>query len=65
MDSTTRKTQSHNLRNQTRHGLRRMVTERPAPGPSEVQFLLLGGFARSENRRLSWDLDETGGEISF
>lgn len=39
--------------------------ERPAPGPSEVQFLLLGGFARSENRRLSWDLDETGGEISF
>lgn len=39
--------------------------ERPMPGPSEVQFLLLGGFARSENRRLSWDLDETGGEIAF
>ena len=39
--------------------------ERPSPAPSEVQFLLLGGFARSENRRLSWDIDETGGEISF
>ena len=39
--------------------------DRPLPGPSEVQFLLLGGFARSENRRLSWDLDETGAEISF
>lgn len=39
--------------------------DRPVPAPSEVQFLLLGGFARSENRRLSWDLDETGGEISF
>ena len=39
--------------------------DRPFPGPSEVQFLLLGGFARSENRRLGWDLDETGGEISF
>lgn len=39
--------------------------ERPEPAPSEVQFLLLGGLARSENRRLDWELDETGGEISF
>ena len=39
--------------------------ERPEPAPSDVQFLLLGSFARSENRRLSWELDETGAEISF
>lgn len=39
--------------------------ERPEPTPSEVHFLLLAGFAQSANRPLSWELDETGGEISF
>ena len=33
--------------------------------PIPVQFLLFGGLVRSENRRLDWELDETGGEISF
>ncbi|WP_313350655.1 histidine phosphotransferase family protein [Paracoccus sp. (in: a-proteobacteria)] len=39
--------------------------ERPEPGSSEVHFLLLGSFARADNRPLIWELDETGGEISF
>ena len=39
--------------------------ERPEPAPSEVQFMLLSGFARAANRPLSWELDETGGEIAF
>ncbi|RCW88608.1 histidine phosphotransferase family protein [Paracoccus lutimaris] len=41
------------------------LRERPEPTPSEVQFLLLGGLARDDGRRLSWELDETGAEISF
>ncbi|KGJ04772.1 histidine phosphotransferase [Paracoccus halophilus] len=38
---------------------------RPAPGSAEVQFPLLSSFARAAERRLTWELDETGGEISF
>ncbi|ATQ57455.1 MULTISPECIES: histidine phosphotransferase family protein [Paracoccus] len=40
----------------------RALTE---PAPSEVQFALLAAFARQANRPLAWELDETGGEISF
>lgn len=39
--------------------------DRPAPGPSEVHFALLAGFAARSHRPLAWELDETGGEISF
>ncbi len=39
--------------------------ERPEPNSSEVHFLLLAGFARDAARPLAWELDETGGEISF
>ncbi|MTH33834.1 histidine phosphotransferase [Paracoccus limosus] len=38
---------------------------RSEPGPSEVHFALLAGFAGREGRVLAWELDETGGEISF
>ncbi|WGR63706.1 histidine phosphotransferase (plasmid) [Paracoccus ferrooxidans] len=38
---------------------------RPEPGASEVHFPLLAGFACAANRPLAWELDETGGEISF
>ncbi|SMO58162.1 histidine phosphotransferase family protein [Paracoccus laeviglucosivorans] len=39
--------------------------ERPEPAPSEVHFPLLAGFAAKAQRKLHWELDETGGEISF
>lgn len=35
------------------------------PGPSEVHFALLAGFACAEGRAIAWELDESGGEISF
>ena len=38
---------------------------RPEPASSEVHFLLLAGFARAAGRPLSWELDESGGEIAF
>lgn len=38
---------------------------RTEPGPSEVHFALLAGFACAEDRVLAWELDESGGEISF
>lgn len=38
---------------------------RPEPAPSEVHFALLSGFAGQEGRALAWELDESGGEISF
>ena len=38
---------------------------RSEPGSSEVHFLLLAGFAHAAGRPLSWELDESGGEISF
>lgn len=37
----------------------------PAPSSTEVQFPLLAGFARAAGRDLAWELDESGGEISF
>lgn len=43
----------------------RATRSRPEPGSSEVHFLLLAGFARAAGRPLGWELDETGGEISF
>lgn len=42
-----------------------LLRGRPEPMPSEVHFLLLAAFARTESRALRWELDETGGEISF
>ncbi len=39
--------------------------ERPEPTASDVHFALLAGFAARERRPLHWELDETGGEISF
>lgn len=39
--------------------------ERPEPTSSEVHFPLLAVFAASLDRPLTWELDETGGEISF
>jgi histidine phosphotransferase ChpT len=38
---------------------------RSEPSSSEVHFLLLAGFARAAGRPLAWELDQTGGEISF
>lgn len=38
---------------------------RPEPASSEVHFLLLAGFARAAGRPLAWELDDSGGEISF
>ena len=39
--------------------------DRPEPSPSEVHFALLAGFAARAGRPLAWELDDTGGEISF
>ncbi|MTH77276.1 histidine phosphotransferase family protein [Paracoccus aestuariivivens] len=39
--------------------------ERPDPVPSEVHFALLAACAESAGRGISWELDESGGEISF
>lgn len=38
---------------------------RTEPGASEVHFALLSAFARQASRPLTWELDETGGEIAF
>ena len=35
------------------------------PTPSEVQFALLAEAARDQARRITWELDETGAELSF
>ena len=43
----------------------RQTRERPEPTSSEVHFPLLAVFAASLDRPLTWELDETGGEISF
>ena len=37
----------------------------PAPNSSDVHFPLLAGFARAAGRSIGWELDESGGEISF
>lgn len=39
--------------------------DRPQLAPSEVHFALLAGFAARHHRPLTWELDDTGGEISF
>lgn len=39
--------------------------DRPEPAPSEVHFALLAAFAARDERALAWELDESGGEISF
>lgn len=36
-----------------------------APTPAEVQFPLLGAEACAQARRLCWDVDESGAEITF
>lgn len=35
------------------------------PQPSEVHFALLGALARQHRRPMLWEVDATGGEISF
>lgn len=37
----------------------------PDPAPSEVHFALLALCAREQDRPLTWELDEKGGEILF
>lgn len=37
----------------------------PDPAPSEVHFALLALCAQEQQRPLTWELDEKGGEISF
>ncbi|MFT4013119.1 MAG: histidine phosphotransferase family protein [Paracoccus sp. (in: a-proteobacteria)] len=37
----------------------------PEPLPAEVHFALLASFAAGARRSLAWELDESGGEISF
>ena len=39
--------------------------DRPDPAPGEVHFALLAAFAAQEGRPLAWELDDSGGEISF
>lgn len=38
---------------------------RPMPAPSDVHFPLLAAMSQSSGRPVKWELDETGGEISF
>lgn len=38
---------------------------RRPPTPAEVQFALLAEEAAAQSRRLTWELDDTGGEIAF
>lgn len=38
---------------------------RPLPSPAEVHFPLIGAEARAQSRRLQWEVDATGAEISL
>lgn len=38
---------------------------RPSPMPAEVQFPILAAEARAQARRLAWEVDGSGAEISF
>lgn len=44
---------------------RPQVASTPEPIPSEVHFALLAAFSGQEQRALTWEMDETGGEIAF
>jgi len=37
----------------------------PAPAPSEVHFAVLGTLAADHRRRIAWDVDASGAELSF
>ncbi len=37
----------------------------PVASSSDVHFPLLASFARAAERKISWELDQSGGEISF
>ena len=37
----------------------------PLPGPGEVHFAMLAAAARAQGRRLRWELDDSGAEISI
>lgn len=37
----------------------------PAANSSDVHFPLLASFARAADRKIGWELDQSGGEISF